>query len=74
MEEAYGFVTSLWLVWLVLIFVAIVAWVYWPSRRRKKQMQDYADIPFREAPKATKEEDDGSSDADGSRRSEHKDR
>jgi cytochrome c oxidase cbb3-type subunit 4 len=71
MEEAYGFVTSLWLVWLVLIFGALVVWVFWPSRRRKQQMQNYADIPFREAPKAKKEDEE--SDAEDSRRTEHKD-
>ncbi|WP_119168414.1 cbb3-type cytochrome oxidase subunit 3 [Algihabitans albus] len=53
-EQLYGFVTSLWLVLLVVIFSGIVVWVLWPTRQRKTQMQNYADIPFREAPKLEK--------------------
>ncbi len=60
MEEVYGFFTRLWLVWLVAIFVGIVVWVYWPSRRRRQQMRDHAEIPFREASK--KEKDAGRDD------------
>ena len=48
MEQLIEFLRSLWVVWLMLIFLAIVAWAYWPSRRRKKQMRDYASIPFRD--------------------------
>jgi cytochrome c oxidase cbb3-type subunit 4 len=66
MENVTSFVTSLWLVWLVLLFVGIVAWVYWPSRRRRKQMQDHAEIPFREAP-PKREEPEDKPDAPGSR-------
>ena len=48
MEQLSEFVRSFWVVWLMLIFLGIVAWAYWPSRRRKKQMRDYANIPFRD--------------------------
>ncbi len=48
MEEFYQFLRSLWVLWLMAIFLGIVAWVYWPSRRRKKRLQDHANIPFRD--------------------------
>jgi len=48
MTELWADLRSLWVLWLMLLFVGIVAWVYWPSRRRRAQMQDHANIPFRE--------------------------
>lgn len=61
MEELSQFLRSFWVVWLMAIFVGIVAWVYWPSRRRKRRMQDHANIPFREdeQPGGTRDQDKG---------------
>jgi cytochrome c oxidase cbb3-type subunit 4 len=54
MEALEEFLRSLWVLWLMAIFVGIVAWVYWPSRRRKRRLQDHANIPLRdEEPMAT---------------------
>jgi cbb3-type cytochrome oxidase subunit 3 len=61
MEEVTGTAPTIFLVWLVLIFVGILVWVYWPSRRRRKQMQSHAEIPFREAPEAPEDETDAAS-------------
>ncbi len=57
MEDVTSSAPTIFLVWLVLIFVGILAWVYWPSRRRRKQMQSHAEIPFREAPEAPEDDE-----------------
>ena len=44
MEDALGWLRSLWLVWLVLLFVGIVAYVFWPGRRRR--MESHGRIPL----------------------------
>lgn len=41
-------VYPLWILLAMGLFFGIVAWAYWPSRRRKKQMKDYASIPFKD--------------------------
>ena len=45
-KDAYDVLRPLWVVWLMLIFLGIVAWAYWPTR--KSEMDDHAQIPFRE--------------------------
>lgn len=44
-DDIYRLLRSLWLVWLLAVFVGIVAWVMWP--RRKKDLEDQAQIPFK---------------------------
>ena len=66
MDSFYPLLRELWVVWLMAIFLGIVAWALWPSRRRKKQMDDAANIPFRD--------DEGSADAAGAARNDEKDR
>ncbi len=48
MGEAYGWLTSFWLVWMVILFVGIVVWVYWPGR--KKTMDAHGRIPLDDGP------------------------
>ncbi len=45
-KDAYDLLRPLWVVWLMLIFLGIVVWAYWP--KRKAEMDDHAQIPFRE--------------------------
>lgn len=47
MLELGQLLRDLWGAWLMLIFLGIVVWAYWPGRRRRRQMRDHADIPFR---------------------------
>ena len=45
------FARSIYPYWMMLfmgLFIGIAAWAYWPSRRRRRQMDDYASIPFRD--------------------------
>lgn len=48
MKELAGQVYPYWQVLLFIIFVAIVSWSYWPSKRRREEMQDHAEIPLRD--------------------------
>ena len=45
-DTLYQWLRSLWLVWLIVLFVAIVVWVMWP--KRKKELEDQANIPFKD--------------------------
>ena len=45
-KDAYDLLRPLWVVWLMLIFLGIVTWTLWP--KRKAEMDDHAQIPFRE--------------------------
>ena len=47
MLELGQLLRDIWGVCLMVVFLGIVAWAYWPGRRRRQQMRDYADIPFR---------------------------
>ena len=42
------FFRPLWGLWLMLLFGAIIAWVMWPSKKRRKDMEEHARIPFRD--------------------------
>jgi cytochrome c oxidase cbb3-type subunit 4 len=65
MGEIFENLRALWVVWLMLLFIGIVVWVYWPSRRRRAEMQDRANIPFRdEQPRAEVGSDDTGSAGD----------
>ena len=46
MGAIYEWLRSLWVVWLMAVFVGIVVWVYWP--RRKREMEEHAQIPLRD--------------------------
>lgn len=46
MQEFYAFLKQLWVVWLMALFIGIVVWVYWP--RRKKKLEEYGRIPFKD--------------------------
>jgi len=48
MDGFYEFFRQLWVVWLMLLFIGIVTWAYWPTKKRKRDMRDHADIPFRD--------------------------
>ncbi|MBT4769726.1 MAG: cbb3-type cytochrome c oxidase subunit 3 [Rhodospirillaceae bacterium] len=48
LEAVSDFFRSFWGLWLMLIFTGIIVWALWPSRRRSAEMQDHADIPFRD--------------------------
>jgi cytochrome c oxidase cbb3-type subunit 4 len=48
MEELSGFLRNFWVVWMMALFIGIVAWAFWPSRRRRDEMRDHAQIPFRD--------------------------
>jgi cytochrome c oxidase cbb3-type subunit 4 len=45
-DSIYQLLRSLWLVWLIVLFLGIVAWVMWP--KRKKELEDQAQIPFKD--------------------------
>ena len=45
-DDIYRLLRSLWLVWLIVLFLGIVAWVMWP--KRKKELEDQAQIPFKD--------------------------
>ena len=47
-EGIYSLARNLWGVWLMAVFLAIAVWAFWPGRRRREEMRDHADIPFRE--------------------------
>jgi|TARA_R110002072_G_scaffold517_15_gene3209 cytochrome c oxidase cbb3-type subunit 4 len=47
-SEIYLFLREFWVVWLMAIFIGIFAYAFWPSRARKAQMQEHANIPFRD--------------------------
>ncbi|MGO1118781.1 cbb3-type cytochrome oxidase subunit 3 [Rhodovibrionaceae bacterium A322] len=47
-NELYQFLREFWVVWLMAIFIGIFAYAFWPSRKRKEEMQDHANIPFRD--------------------------
>ena len=42
------FFRPLWGLWLMLLFGAIIAWVMWPTKKRRKDMEEHARIPFRD--------------------------
>lgn len=50
LSELPDLARNLWPLWLGALFVGIVLRAYWPGRRR--EMQDHADIPFRESESA----------------------
>jgi len=55
-----------WNLWLLILFVIVVAYALWPSKRRQKQMDAAARIPFEddEYPKSgAGSEDDRSGDS-----------
>ncbi|AUG51645.1 cbb3-type cytochrome c oxidase subunit 3 [Thalassospira marina] len=42
------FLRPLWGLWLMLFFAAIIAFVMWPSKKRKQNFEDHAQIPFKD--------------------------
>lgn len=48
LAEFHEIVRNLWSVWLMVLFLGIVAWAYWPTRKRRSEMHDHAQIPFRD--------------------------
>ena len=46
LQELSDIPRELWVVWLLLLFAGIIVWVFWP--RRKKELEDQANIPFRD--------------------------
>ncbi|MGE4371476.1 MAG: cbb3-type cytochrome c oxidase subunit 3 [Xanthobacter sp.] len=52
MDETYSFFSSLAQTWGLLLFVfafvLVLAYVFWPSRKRKKDFDDAANIPLKE--------------------------
>lgn len=47
MLELGQLLRDFWGAWLMAVFVGIVVWAYWPGRRRREQLRDQAEIPFR---------------------------
>lgn len=48
MKELSGALYPFWQLALVLIFAAIVAWCFWPTEKRRAEMRDHAEIPFKD--------------------------
>lgn len=46
MEYISSLANEFWNLWLFGLFAAAVIWALWPSKRRKKQMEDAANIPL----------------------------
>ncbi len=52
MDATYSFFASLAQTWGLLLFIfafaLILAYVFWPTRKRKKEFEDAANIPLKE--------------------------
>lgn len=48
LKELSGVLYPFWQLALFLIFAGIVAWSFWPTDKRRKEMRDHAEIPFKD--------------------------
>lgn len=48
MSEFASLLYPYWQAAVFGVFLAIAIWAFWPSSKRKEEMRDHAEIPFRD--------------------------